>query len=1006
MNISRFIRLKQVSICLLSLSMLLSCKEQEKESKSGSIIVEMEINEGTNLATALSPDGKTLAIDVLGRIWLMSINGGEATPITDSLGNARQPSWSPDGSQITFQAFWDGNWHIYIVNKDGAGLKQMTTDEFDYREPHWSPDGSKLVFSSDRGGSYDIWTLDIVGERMVAITDLAGNEYGPVWSEDGSQMAYVSDDVETGGIIVNAMETGSTKRIYQGRGKLTGVSWSPASDKILFNEQYMAESKLKAVSADGSGEVLTLTRNDEDVFPFRADWSSNSNYIYTASGKIIKASLEEDSASVIPFRAKVFMERSIYQRKQRDFNNTNKQKVKGITSPQLAPDGQKVAFIALQDLWLRNADGSLEQLTNDAFVEVTPAWSKDGGFLAFASDREGRFAIWIRNMSSGEETMLIELGSAPSGLSWSSDGNTLAFTQSFGPRGGQVNSVDVNSKAITGIGGRLSSSIGAPTWSPDGKIIAVTVLQPYSSLYREGVNRVMLFSSDGNNQSFQEAPEHWSFGVRGNDGPVWSPDGKYMVVISKGTLWLFQVNEEGHVVGDPSRVNEDLADAPSWSGDSKSLLYVATDKLKKVNIEDNSSEILEVDLSWSRSLPNERIVIHAGGLYDGLKNEIIPNVDVVIEGHRILEIGPHDDTREADKKIDASDAFLMPGLIDLHSHFGSSNGEQLGRTWLSWGVTTVRNPASNPYDVLNMIEAQESGKIIGPRIYFTGSPIDGSRIFYGGTYAQQSVDQIVLELTRAKALDYDMIKTYVRLPDPLQKLVVEKAHEMGLPVTSHELYPAVAFSTDGVEHVRGTSRRGFSSKLSETLRSYGDVTDMIARSGMTFTPTTAIYGAFNYILARDTSVLEDERLTTFVSPFRLNGSRAAIKQILGNQENYDKMYRNLMQMVTDVHEKGGMVVAGTDSPIIPYGFGLHIELESYQDAGLTPFEVLQTATVNNAEALAALEDIGSIEAGKLADMVIVEANPLEDIRNARKVRTVIKNGRVYQLSDLLGKSGN
>ena len=163
--------------------------------------------------------------------------------------------------------------------------------------------------------------------------------------------------------------------------------------------------------------------------------------------------------------------------------------------------------------------------------------------------------------------------------------------------------VEVSSGESQSIGQRLGSSIGAPTWSPDSKTIALTALDPYSTLYREGVNRILLFSVDENAQRSQEAEEHWSFGNRGSDGPLWSPDGKHMLVKGMGTLWLMPVDENGDATGGPQRLTTELSDAPSWSADSRSVLYMATDRLKIVNVEDRSTRVVPIDLSWNRTHP-------------------------------------------------------------------------------------------------------------------------------------------------------------------------------------------------------------------------------------------------------------------------------------------------------------------------------------------------------------------------------------------------------------------
>ncbi len=984
-------------VAIATCFILCYCQSPPPRQISKNNIQSLTLTEGTNMAVAISPDGNTLAYDLLGRIWLMPIGGGEGQPLTDAFGNARQPSWSPDGKQIAFQAYWDGNWHIYTINSDGTGLKQITSGDFDHREPHWSPDGITLAFSSDRNGTYDIWKLNLIGEKVEAITSGEGNEYGPAWSPDGQELAYVTK--EGGKYVLRITSESESNVLLASSGSISGASWSPDGSKILFNEIENATAQLKQIDLE-SGNTKVVSDEGEDIFPFRHSWISDDSYMYTSSGSIYQV-LKDGTKSEIPFSVKVELDRTPYKRKTRDFDSVGPQPVKGIVSPVISPDGESIVFVALQDLWLRKNDGSIHQLTNDQYVQMLPIWSPDGQQIAFSSDRDGEFGIYTMSVGGTDLKKVLSTGGSISGMAWSPDGQSIALAQSFGPRFGKLSVLDLKTGNQSEVAPRIGSSVGSPSWSADGKIIALSVLAPYSSLYREGVNRIMLYSVDGKRQRAQKAPEHWSFGVRNNDGPVWSPDGKFMAMISRGSLWILPVDEYGNANGDPIRLTEELADAPTWTADSKRILYMATDELKVYDVENKVSSLIPVDLSWTRKHPKGTMLIHAGGLIDAVSDTLRKDIDILIDGHRIVLIEPHDDSRVADRKIDASDAFVMPGLIDIHVHEGSGDGEKLGRTWLSWGITSNRNPSGDPYDALNRREAIQSGKAIGPRMYFTGSPIDGSRIFYGGASTTLSEEQVDQELKRAEVLDYDLIKTYVRLPDLLQQRVVEGAHRIGIPVTSHELYPAVGFNIDGVEHIKGTSRRGYSAKLSETRKAYSDVTDLIAKSGMWFTPTTAIYLGYQYVIARDPSTMDDPRLQELAELRYLASISASADQIQSDRETYEKLYNNVLQMVKDIHEKGGLVVAGTDAPIIPQGFGLHTELENYQDAGLTPLEIIRTATLNNAIALNAQDDLGSIEVGKLADMVIVNANPLDDIRNARTTRIVIKNGEVYTLEELI-----
>ena len=216
--------------------------------------------------------------------------------------------------------------------------------------------------------------------------------------------------------------------------------------------------------------------------------------------------------------------------------------------------------------------------------------------------------------------------------------------------------------------------------------------------------------------------------------------------------------------------------------------------------------------------------------------------------------------------VDASNETVIPGLIEIHTHLNKDYGEALGRIFLSWGITTVRNPATNTFETMEYRDAFESGARIGPRLFTTGEPFDGTRVYYPGGSSLDDTGQLPLALERAKDAGFDFIKTYVRLPDLMQRRIIDEAHRMGMPVTSHELYPAVAYGADGVEHIRGTSRRGYSPKISGLSRSYRDVIDLLTASKMTLTPTIGIQGGFRLQTLRDPSWMDDPRMRALYPP--------------------------------------------------------------------------------------------------------------------------------------------
>lgn len=943
--------------------------------------ISLTLREGTNMAAALSPDGRTLAIDLQGTLWTLPAAGGAARRITDDYLDARQPAWSPDGKRIAFQGYVDGTWHVYVVNADGSGARAITSGPFDDREPSWSRDGARIAFSSDRSGNYDIFDLDVAGGTVRQLTTNPANDYTPAYSPVNASIAFVTEREDRRGIWAIDAATLAERPLAAAAGAVSAPSWSPDGSKVIFN--VIANNRSNLI-VDGKD----VTR-DEDVFPFRAQWTSATEFIYTADGKIKKGSIG-GTATPIEFTAAVSFARVPYKHAVRDFDSRAAKPVQGITSPVISPDGTQVTFLALGDLWLMPIGGAARRVTNDRFVEMDPTWSPDGRSIAYSSDRDGLMDLWVRDIAAGTDR---KVAAEARKASWAPRGNEIAYIN----RDGAV--------AITGrpepVYARTFET-GRPTWAPEGWL-AVTALQPYSTRFREGTNQLVLVSTTGADPRKLNPVPHHSIGTRTGDGPVWSRDGSKMAFVMDGVMQVMATTPTGDVAAAPRRVSEELANAPSWAADSKRLLYQTARGLKLVDVTDNRTIDVPVNLTWQPQVPQGRLVVHAGRVADGKSATLRNNVDIVIRDNRIEQVADHRADLHTGRVVDAGADVVMPGLIEMHAHLGPDFGEKLGRIFLAYGITSVRNPASDAFESLEQKEAFGAGVRRGPRVFATGGPFDGSRIYYAGGVPLSGGGQLPQELQKTTQLGYDLIKTYVRLDDRLQKQVIDFAHANGLPVTSHEIYPAVASGADGVEHIRGTSRRGYSPKVSLLNRSYQDVIDLLTASKMTITPTIGISaGAFPWMLARDPSRLDDVRFRTMFPEAVVRDMERLSKSIApADFDRLGAIWTPMLDLVRKVVKGGGVVIAGTDSPIFPYALLYHTELEMFQQAGLTGLEVLQTATLRAAEALGEGANLGSIEAGKLADMVIVTGDPLADIKNARKVRTVIKNGEVHTVEELL-----
>ncbi len=969
--------------------------------------IHLTLTEGTNVSAAIAPAGDKIALDLQGTLWLLPADGGKAEPITDQFGDARLPAWSPNGEKIAFQAYWDGNYHIYTIDPLSREIEKLTSGKYDHREPHWSSDRKQLAFSSDRSGNYDIWSLNIEDNALQPITQTQSfDESAPFWSHTGTDLFYIR---KLGGefeiIEQNLIDQKKIHHFHTDDKKIFGLALDFQGKNIYFNMLDGLRSGLYRLAIDSTSPVEAKVIADPtiDVFPFRPTFFQNSIF-FSGSGKIWKHTLADAVSSEIPLQAEIELDRPHYVPYDRNYGAPGNYVAKGIYQPTISPDGKHIAFIALTDLYYKSLDDKPIQITNDRAVQLAPAWSEDNQKLAYASDAGGVPSLWIYNIENQLHQRLVDLPALPTGIAWSSDDEHLAYSINLGPRAGHVAVVEVQSGKTSKIGNTLPFSISAPCWSNDQKTIAISVLQPYSTLYREGINRIVLLDVASGQSRSPNQPAHWSFGMRGNDGPQWSPEGSLLAFLSQGFLWTVEINDRGDFIGIPHQQTEAITDSPKWFENGRKLFYQSAKGLGTIDLITGERQLVNTDLSFEILPKKKTTVIRGGYLIDGIDSTVQKIGDLVIRGNRILSIEAGSYEFQADTVIDATGRYLVPGLIDIHSHQGSEAGSSLGRKWLSWGITTTRDPATNPYDALNRREGRWAGRILSPRIFFTGSPFDGNRIYYGGTYALQNKQHMELEFGRASALDYDMIKTYVRLQDPWQKSIIEKAHLMGLPVSSHEIFPAAALGIDGVEHILGTSRRGYSPKMSQTYQTYDDVIKIIAKSGISFTPTIGIYVGYDYALAANSEWLEDDRIRMLEPPRTLQSAFSKIAAVQTDFAQWEEKFKNATKMIRDVHEQGGLIVAGTDGPIIPFGFGLHVEMLCYQMAGLTPFEVLQTATINAAKAMHAADQLGSIEPNKFADILIVKKNPLLDIKNLRHLEKVVLDGQIINPQDLLTES--
>jgi Tol biopolymer transport system component len=960
---------------------------------------QVTVHEGTSMALALSPDHRRVAIDLQGVIFVLPTAGGRARRLTDEFFDARQPTWSPDGRQIAFQSNRDGHWRIWVMNADGSAARPLSSGVHEEREPSWAPDGRRMAFTSDRGGKFDIWVMDLASEALERRTTTPGGNSRPSWSPDGREIAYVSDRMGAAGVY--AVDSKGVERLVAkadvfsfGMNVPLGTpSWRPGSTDVLYT-----------VIAGGRARLMLNDRvisDAEDVQPSRAEWLSADEFLYVADGRIKRRSLATGRVRPIGFSATLEVRRPVYTRKRYDFDRDEAQPVRGVQRAVLSPDGQRVAFAALGGLWVMTVGEAPRRLTlESSHVVVDPAWSPRGDALVYASDRAGSLDLWIHELASGAERRVTRAPGAEMRPAWSPDGGRIAFVDAHGAYAEDVwvlELADGTSRRIEAAG----DSPGYPAWLPDSHTLLVSRLQSYStsqSYYAGGTNQARVVPLDGRTARDVTVVADRSAGNRSGDGPVPAPDGRRIAFQMDGALWIASFDASGDVVGAPRRIAEQIYTALSWAADSETLLAQVGGRMQLYKVSRGASAPVPLELTWRPAIPAGRTLVHAGRLVDGVHDQARSDVDIIIERNRIVAVGPHRAELHAGHVVDASDLTVMPGLMDMHEHLIKEYGASFGRLLLSYGITTVRSPGNVPGDFLEEREAIQAGQRPGPRVFGTGYILDGERTVWEMGTAVRTREEVARQVELADELDYDLVKTYVHTSEPLRGHATALAHARGIPVASHEIYPAAAFGTDAVEHLDGNGcGRGYASKASQLNHVYDDVVQILRHSGMAITPTVSLFTPFAELAGGDPGAMSTDPRWALQPSW----VRSAPAQTFGDM-SAPSMLENIRAAVRKLHRAGVRIVVGTDSPFTPIGLNTHNELVQAVKAGLTPFEALRSATMVAAELLGVEADLGSVEPGKLADLVFVAGDPLSDIAAARNVRSVMHNGRLFAIDELVG----
>ncbi|MDZ7606642.1 MAG: amidohydrolase family protein [Cyclobacteriaceae bacterium] len=1008
----------------------------------------IETSEGTWMNLDVSPDGKTIVFDMLGDIYSMPVEGGTARVLREGHAFEIQPRFSPDGKKIAFTTDAGGGDNIWIMDNNGENGRQLTKESFRLlNNPVWTPDGQYIVarkhFTSQRSlGAGEMWLYHLGGGDGIQLTKRKNDQQdaGEPWVSPDGRYIYFSEDMAGGGFFQynkdpNSQiyvirrydcEKGTIENVIQGPGGAVRPQISPDGKKLAFVRRVRTKSVLyiHELSTGIQTPVYDQLSKDQQevwaifgVYPNYNWLPDNKHVIVWAGGKIMKVNTEEGTAQEIPFVAKATHKiTDAIQFKVNPAPDSFQARV--IRNAKTSPDGKTLVFNAAGYLWIKSMpDGKPRRLTNGTDLEFEPSFSPDGKTIIFVTwNDETKGAICSVPVKGGAIAKLTSEKGMYRTPSYSPDGLKIIFRKEGGNSAMgyayAVNPGIYTMKATGGTGTFLMKEGENPVFSAGGDRIFYLndddLDKTYCSVDLNGQDKKIHFHSKYAN--------HFSL----------SPDNQWLAFGELYYVYVIPFAAHGQVFelsGDLktvpiAKVSDEAGTNLHWSANGQKVYWTLganhyAAELKNCfpflsGLSDSTGTIpktiTDTGLTLPTDTPKGKIAITGATIITMKGDEVIENGTVIIENNKIIAVGsagqvaiPQDALQVA-----AGGKVVMPGIIDTHAHLNAFRlGMSPQKEWpyyanLAYGITATHDPSTSTEMALSQSEMVKAGSMVGPRIFSTGTILYGAEGDFKAVI--NNYEDAKFSIARTKAYGAFSVKSYNQPRREQRQQVIKAARDLGImvyPEGGSTFFHNLTMILDGhtsIEHNVPIAPL------------YNDVIQLWAASKTANTPTLIVnYGGLNgeYYWYQTTNVWEEQKLLKY-TPRSVIDSRSR-HRTMAPMEEYENGHILTSQSCKKLVDAGVHVCVGGHGQL--QGLGVLWEMWNLSQGGMTNMEVLRAATIHGAEYIGMEQQLGSIEVGKLADIIVLDENPLEDIHHINSVMYTIVNGRMYD-TETMDEVGN